>query len=229
MGRVSFFLLLVLLCALPSQMEYGFADGFSYFNAWSTASAAFQSWRTISSLLQSLMTRVAALRTSRGDFRGAQRARNIADGFDNSVRWWRVVGSMGWDYIAHYAWRESLSRPPDYSQVIFHFNELLSAFGELMQVRSEAERLQWISQNYQRVLRISKSLLRKLLAVFSQSGALRESMLAIQKEIVEGDLIGDCLQLGAVDVKGLLQAAKDMMGRFFAPPSMQPESTRSEL
>ncbi|KAH9330213.1 hypothetical protein KI387_002321 [Taxus chinensis] len=214
--------ILVLAMASPTAT----ASTFTY---WSAASAAFKSLRAISSLLHSLMTRVASLRASRGDSTGAQRARSIAEGFEGSVRWWRIVGSMGWDYIAHYAWRETLSRPLDYAQIMSSLNELLSAYGELMRVRSETEKVQWISQNYQRVLRISKLLLQKLLSIFTESGPLRESILAFQKEITEGDLIGDLLQLGVADVKGLLQVARDMMSRFFAPSSMQQESSRAEL
>ncbi|GLJ17121.1 hypothetical protein SUGI_0296270 [Cryptomeria japonica] len=219
--RLAIFLILLLM-ASPTAT----ASTYTYFSA---ASTAFKSLRTVSSLLHSLMTRVASLRTSRGDYTGAQRARSIAAGFENSVKWWRIAGSMGWDYIAHYAWKESLSRPSDYLQIMSSFNELLSAYGELMQVRSEVEKVRWISQNYQRVMRTCKLLLKKLLGIFSQSGPLRESILAIQKEIIEGDLIGDLLQLGAADVKGLLQIAKDMISRFLAPSSAERESSHAEL
>lgn len=62
-----------------------------------------------------------------------------------------------------------------------------------------------------------------------RQGPLREGILAIQKEISEGDLIGDLLQLGAADVKGLLLIAKDMISRFLAPSSAERESSRAEL
>lgn len=129
----------------------------------------------------------------------------------------------------NYAWRESFSRPTQYAQVLSHFNELLSAFDELMQSRSETEKVQWISRNYQRVLSISKSLLQKLLAIFSQSGPLRETIMAIQKEISDGELIRDCLQLGAADVKGLLQVVKDMIIRLLAASSSRQGSSHAEL
>lgn len=222
-------ILVVLLMAMPSPMANAFRYHQYYFNAWSTASAAFQSWRKVSSLLESIMSRVAAHRASRGDFTGAQRATTIAEGLHSSVRWWRIVGSAGWDYILNYAWRESFSRPSQYAQVFFHFNEILSAFDELMQARSETEKLQWISHNYKRVLRISKELLQKLLAIFSQSGPLRESIMAIQNEISDGELIRDCLQLGAADVKGLLQVFRDLIVRFLASPSSRQGSSHTEL
>jgi len=220
---------MVLLLAMPSPTVKAYRYQHYSFNAWSTASAAFQGWRKVSSLLQSIMSRVAALRASRGDFTGAQRATTIAEGLHSSVRWWRTLGSVGWDYIVNYAWRESFSRPSHYAQVLFHFNEILSAFDELMQARSETEKVQWISQNYQRVLRISKSLLQKLLAIFSQSGPLRETIMAIQKEIADGELIRDCLQLGAADVKGLLQVVRDLIVRFLAAPSSRQASSDAEL
>lgn len=220
--------LVVLAMTMQSPTANAWNNYYS-FNAWSTATAAFQSWRKVSSLLQSIMSRVAALRASRGDLTGAQRATTIAEGLHSTVRWWRIVGSAGWDYIVNYAWRESFSRPTQYAQVLSHFNELLSAFDELMQSRSETEKVQWISRNYQRVLSISKSLLQKLLAIFSQSGPLRETIMAIQKEISDGELIRDCLQLGAADVKGLLQVVKDMIIRLLAASSSRQGSSHAEL
>lgn len=218
--------LVVLAMTMQSPTANAWNNYYS-FNAWSTASAAFQSWRKVSSLLQSIMSRVAALRASRGDL--TERATTIAEGLRSTVRWWRIVGSAGWDYIVNYAWRESFSRPTQYAQVLSHFNELLSASDELMQLRSETEKVQWISRNYQRVLSISKSLLQKLLAIFSQSGPLRETIMAIQKEISDGELIRDCLQLGAADVKGLLQVVKDMIIRLLAASSSRQGSSHAEL
>lgn len=35
-------------------------------------------------------------------------------------------------------------------------------------------------------------------------------METVQKEVVEGDLLRDCLELGSNDLKGLIQVLKDM-------------------
>ena len=41
-------------------------------------------------------------------------------------------------------------------------------------------------------------------------GPLREVVETVQKEVVEGDLLRDCLELGSNDLKGLVQILKDI-------------------
>lgn len=49
-------------------------------------------------------------------------------------------------------------------------------------------------------------------------------MEAVQKEIVEGDLLKDCLELGGNDFKGLIQVLKDIALQYTST-----SSTRSDL
>lgn len=49
-------------------------------------------------------------------------------------------------------------------------------------------------------------------------GALREVVETVQKEVVEGDLIRDCLELGSNDLKGLVQVIKDLASQFYSTP-----------
>uniref|UniRef100_F6HME3 Uncharacterized protein n=1 Tax=Vitis vinifera TaxID=29760 RepID=F6HME3_VITVI len=51
-------------------------------------------------------------------------------------------------------------------------------------MNSDAERAAWVGRNYQSVLRVSNSMLGKLLQVFRQSGALREVVETVKKEVL---------------------------------------------
>lgn len=156
------------------------------------------------------MTRVANLRAARGDYSGSERARNIAAKMDRGLGLgvWGFMWSAGWDYVKNYSWRDL-----PYSEMYgaaSEANELMSWLGELTRKKSDTERAAWIGQNYQNVFRVSTSLLRRLLRVFSESGTLREVVKAIQREVVEGELLRDCLELGSNDLQGVLQILKDL-------------------
>ncbi|KAA0057076.1 uncharacterized protein E6C27_scaffold96G002670 [Cucumis melo var. makuwa] len=162
------------------------------------------------------MTRVANLRASRGDFAGSQRARNIAQKLERGLglSFWGSIWSLAWDYTKNYAWRdlpfsELYDAVPD-------MNELIRAFAELSQLESDFARANWVSRNYQSVLRVSNSLLKRLLKVFRKSGAWREVVETVQKEVVDGGLLKDCLELGSGDLKGIVQILKDLALNFYS-------------
>ncbi|KAJ6830940.1 uncharacterized protein M6B38_351615 [Iris pallida] len=68
----------------------------------------------------------------------------------------------------------------------------------------------WVIRNYDRVFRLADSLLRSLLKAFSQEGPLREAVLVLQREVVEGELLKDCLEVGACDLDRLFKIARDL-------------------
>lgn len=125
-----------------------------------------------------------------------------------SLRFWASALSLGWDYVRNYAWRDAASF--ELLGVVSDMNELLNSLNELSQMESEAQRVEWVTHNYRSALRVTKSLFHRLLKVFSQSGPFREVVETVQKEVVEGDLLRDCLELGSNDLKGLIQVLKDM-------------------
>lgn len=129
----------------------------------------YSQYRNLFSLAHSLMTRVANLRAARGDYSGSDRARNIAAKMDRGLGLgvWGFMWSAGWDYVKNYSWRDL-----PYSEMYgaaSEANELMSWLGELTRKKSDTERAAWITQNYQNVFRVSTSLLRRLLRVFTQS------------------------------------------------------------
>uniref|UniRef100_A0A9I9CF94 Uncharacterized protein n=1 Tax=Cucumis melo TaxID=3656 RepID=A0A9I9CF94_CUCME len=206
MGRTAaslpvtlFFLLL--LTALPPSLSFSFS---------------FSQFKTLFSLAHSLMTRVANLRASRGDFAGSQRARNIAQKLERGLglSFWGSIWSLAWDYTKNYAWRD-LPFSELYDAVP-EMNELIRAFAELSQLESDFARANWVSRNYQSVLRVSNSLLKRLLKVFRKSGAWREVVETVQKEVVDGGLLKDCLELGSGDLKGIVQILKDLALNFYS-------------
>ncbi|KAL6192556.1 hypothetical protein ACLB2K_033643 [Fragaria x ananassa] len=148
---------------------------------------------TLFSLTHSLMTRVANLRASRGDHVGSDRARNIAAKMESGLGL-VFMCSAGRDYLKNYSWRE-LPYTEMYDAVS-EMSELMRWLGELTRKESDSER--------------SASLLHRLLRVFSQSGVVREVVKAFQKEVVEGELLKDCLELGSNDFRGVLQILKDL-------------------
>ena len=134
-----------------------------------SGSFSYSQYRALYSLAHSLMTGVANLRASRGDFSGSARAKAIADKLERglSLGFWGIMWSAGWDYARNYAWRD-LPYTELYGAVS-DMNELLRSLGEFTRTESEGDRSAWVGRNYQNLLRLSKSLCRRLLKVFRQS------------------------------------------------------------
>lgn len=98
-------------------------------------------------------------------------------------------------------------------------NELMRGLNELTRLESEVERLAWVRRNYGSVLKVSKSLLNRLLKVFTQSGPLKDAVEMAQTEIVDGGLLRDCLELGSSDLKGVIQILKDVVSQYSSTSS----------
>ncbi|KAK6123949.1 hypothetical protein DH2020_042294 [Rehmannia glutinosa] len=169
----------------------------------------FSNYQNLFSLSHSLLSRAATLRAARGDLEGAARAWTLARNLEHGLGlgFYKFAWNVGWDYMKNYAWRDTPSFDTQ-GGVLSDLNELLGAVCELNRIRSDAERLAWIGRNYKNALRVSKSLFARMLNIFRQSGPLREVVETLQKEVVEGELLRDCLELGADDLKGLIQVLK---------------------
>ncbi|KAK9267498.1 hypothetical protein L1049_009926 [Liquidambar formosana] len=175
-----------------------------------SASFSISQCRTLVSLSHSLMLRVANLRASRGDLAGSERARSIAEKLERGlgIGFWGAMWSMGWDYVRNYSWRDMPSM--ELFGAVSDMNGLLRSLSEFTRMESDEQRVAWVKRNYQNVLRVSTSILRRLLQVFRHSGPLREVVETVSKEVVEGGLLWDCLELGSNDLKGLIQIFKDV-------------------
>ncbi|XP_057948462.1 uncharacterized protein LOC131144093 [Malania oleifera] len=178
-----------------------------------TRSISILQWRTVFSLAHSLLTRVANLRASRGDSAGSERARLLADKLERGLGlgFWKVAWSMGSNYLRNYAWRDVAST--DLFGTVNDINALLRFLNELTQLDSDVDRAAWLQRNYRAVLRVSNSLVRRSLNTFRQSGPLREM---VEREVVEGGLLRDCLELGSSDLRGLIQVLKDLASQMSA-------------
>lgn len=181
----------------------------------SDAAVSYAQLRSLISLGHSLSTRVANLRASRGDIDGARRVRLIADKLEGGLgfRFWPTFWSLGWDYVKNYAWQDMASFRDSFS-IASDFNELLSSLTELTRMRSDSERAAWVAQNYRRVLGLSNSMFNRLLSVFSKSGAVRDMVEILQREMVDGAYLKDCLEVGANDLKSLVQILKDLAFQY---------------
>ncbi|CAN8246002.1 unnamed protein product [Cochlearia groenlandica] len=184
---------------------------------------SFSQYKTLISVSRSLLLRVATLRDSRGDASGSTRVRAMADEIDRGLgigilkRAW----SVGWDYMWNYAWRRG-GRGIDYGEVygaIGELNELMGLVTEFNRAESNADKASSVARSYGKALRVSQNLLRRLLRIFGKSGALREFWEMVQAEVVDGELLQDCLEVSSKDVKSLLQIAKDMAMQFFSSRS----------
>ncbi|ESR62823.1 hypothetical protein CICLE_v10016662mg [Citrus x clementina] len=190
-------------------------------------SLSVSNYRTFFSLSHSLLMRVSNLRAERGDISGANRAKAISQKLQRGARlWlacWGLAFSLGWDYVKNYAWREL-----DYRELydaVSDLNELSSILSESM--NSDIDRVAWVGRNYGKILAASKRLSARLLNVFRRSGPLREVVEAVQREVVDGDLLRDCLEVGSNDLKGLIQIIKDFVLQFY--PTLQDQDDRSDL
>ncbi|OMO82808.1 hypothetical protein COLO4_22824 [Corchorus olitorius] len=180
-------------------------------------SISYSQYKTLFSLSHSLLTRVANLRSARGDAAGSNRARLIAEKLERwqGIGFWGSVWSVGWDYV----WNYALSGDLDYGEipgVVSDLNQLGSLLRELTRSNSEMERANWIARNYGNALTVSKRLFNRLLKVFKKSGALREIVETVQKEVTEGDLLKDCLEIGNKDIKGVLHILKDLASHYYS-------------
>ncbi|KAE7996329.1 hypothetical protein FH972_001060 [Carpinus fangiana] len=179
-------------------------------------SLSYLSYRTLFSLSHSLMTRVANLRASRGDISGSHRAKLIAQRLEGGLGlgFLGFTWSAGWDYLKNYAWRNV--NYADLYGAVSDANKLLSSLGELTRLGSDAERAAWVGRNYQNFLGISNALFQRLLEVFRQPGALREVVETVQREVEDGGLLRDCFEVGANDMKGLLQIFRELALQFYS-------------
>ncbi|KAL9383691.1 hypothetical protein Peur_024014 [Populus x canadensis] len=182
-------------------------------------SRSYSQYKTLFSLSHSLLTRVSNLRASRGDISGSNRAKLIAQKLERGLGFgfWGLSWSVGWDYAINYAWGDF-----DYRELygaVSEMNELLRFLGELTRSGSEIERATWVAGNYKNVLRVAQSVLGRLVKVFRQSGPLKKVVETVQREVVEGDLLRDCLELGSNDLKGLVQIVKDLSSQFYSSSS----------
>ncbi|KAG0485013.1 hypothetical protein HPP92_009092 [Vanilla planifolia] len=172
-------------------------------------------WGTLLSLSESLISRVANIRDARGDHAGADRARKVADKIHHIGGGWGLW-STGWDF----AWNYALHGGIPSTEIYRSASQIVAALTEFRRLESREERARWVLRNYSRLVNLSETLFRTLLRYFSRSGPVREAVLALQKEIVEGELLRDCLELSAADLEGLLRIAADML---FSSASHQSE------
>lgn len=191
-------------------------------------SRSYSQYKTLFSLSHSLLTRVSNLRASRGDISGSNRAKLIAQKLERGLGFgfWGLSWSVGWDYAINYAWGHF-----DYRELygaVSEMNELLRFLGELTRSGSEIERATWVAGNYKNVLSVAQSVLRRLVKVFRQSGPLKEVVETVQREVVEGDLLRDCLELGSNDLKGLVQIVKDLASQFYSSSSSSSTASQDD-
>ncbi|KAL4335504.1 hypothetical protein GQ457_07G029930 [Hibiscus cannabinus] len=185
-------------------------------------SISYSQYRTLISLSQSLLTRVSNLRSARGDTDGSKRARLIAEKLERwqGVGFWGAAWSVGWDYVWNYGWGGDL----DYTEIFgvaSDLNQLGRMLGELTRSNSEMERASWVAGNYRNALAVSKRMFNRLLKVFKKSGVLREITETMQREVMEGGLLRDCLEIGSNDLKGLIQIFKDLASQYSTTSSSQ--------
>ncbi|XP_060194083.1 uncharacterized protein LOC132623355 [Lycium barbarum] len=200
MSRSIVVFLLLFLVSNPSPCSSSFT--FPYSN-----------YHILLSLSHSLFSRVANLREARGDYHAADRARSIARILENGLdigSFWNIMWSVAWDYD----WRDAAA-----SFDMSELNQLLRGLTEFSTVGSDRERVDWIYRNYHNLLKVSTSLFGRLRKVFRQSGPLEEVIETLQKEVLEGDLLKDCLELGTTDLKGLLMVFKDISSKHTSTSS----------
>ncbi|KAJ3695120.1 hypothetical protein LUZ60_000497 [Juncus effusus] len=186
-----------------------------------TALPSLRQWRTLTSLSNSLLTRVANARAARGDVSGAARLRRLADHLrllGGGERGSSGLLSLSWDYFWNYY---SVSMELPFGDI----SRLVRKISEASRARSGEELSRWIFSNYDEIRVLGLKIIKTLLTNFSKSGPLREAVMELKKEVAEGELLRDCLEIGARDLEGLLQIAKDL----FSSHSGSDSSRDSEL
>ncbi|XP_074326319.1 uncharacterized protein LOC141664295 [Apium graveolens] len=210
---------LVLITTPQPSNSFLFTSPYQSLSSLLFSSLPFSSYTTLFSLAHSLTTRVANLRASRGDLAGAARARSLAHKIRPGIGlgFWRFMLSLGWDYVRNYSWRD-VGSVSDALGIVSDLNEVMRVVNELTRFESNADRTVWVQRNYKNVLKVTKSMFRRLTKIFYQQGPLREVVQMLQKEVVEGELLKDCLELGSDDLKGLIQIIKDLALQYSSTP-----------
>ncbi|KAK7412522.1 hypothetical protein VNO78_03986 [Psophocarpus tetragonolobus] len=200
-NSITVFFLVVLTAAPPLSESLSISSYFRY--------------RDLLSLAHSLLVGVANLRTERGDIAGADGARAIADTLHQGTffGFLRLLWTWSWTDLSF----------TDLDGVVSDINQLLRALTQLARLESVTERSTWVSRNYHSLLTVSKSLSTKLLKAFGQSERMREIGKTFQKEMVEGRLIRDCLELSNNDLKALIQVVKDLLLQFVSVDDKDPD------
>ncbi|TXG47750.1 hypothetical protein EZV62_027044 [Acer yangbiense] len=164
--------------------------------------SSFNQYRTLLSLSHSLLKRVANLRAERGDISGSNRVKLISQKLERGLglgffglAW--SVGSLGWDYMRNYAWRDH----QELYGAVSDLNELMRCLNELMRVDSEMGRATWVGQNYGNVLGVSKRLFVRLLKVFSQSFSVEKTFFVFSIGYASfcSDMEGSCISSNKIN------------------------------
>ncbi|KAK1375449.1 4-alpha-glucan branching enzyme GlgB [Heracleum sosnowskyi] len=218
-SSLLFTLTLLLITTPQPSHSFPFSSPYQSLFSFFFSSLSFSSYKTLFSLAHSLTSRVANLRASRGDLAGAARARSLAQKIRPGIGlgFWRFMMSLGWDYMRNYSWRD-VGSVSDALGFVSDLNELMRVVNELTRFESNSDRAVWVQRNYKNVLKVTKSMFRRLTKVFYQQGPLRELVQMLQKEVVEGELLRDCLELGSDDLKGLIQIIKDVALQYSSTP-----------
>ncbi|CAH9105984.1 unnamed protein product [Cuscuta epithymum] len=153
-------------------------------------------YETAISLTHTLFNRVADHRAALGDVLGAARVRSIAKIINQArgIGLWKLMWNHGRSFV-----RNS-----------FNFNLLVRTLGELTRVGSEEDQEKLANRNNGNVIEIANDLSGGMQKAFSESGAFAELMELVRKEVVEGDLLKDCLRVGGSDLKALIQNLKNI-------------------
>ncbi|ONM05897.1 uncharacterized protein [Zea mays] len=157
---------------------------------------------TLVSLSHSLLSCAAITRVARGDAAAAARVRRIASLLSSRGAW-----GLGWDYLRHYAFSSAIGCGLSCAVAA---SRLIAAVAQASRLRSATDAAQWMRLHYDDICDVATQLLNGLLLAFSEEGPLREVFMDIKWEVEEGELLKDCLEVGAKDLKGLLVIAKDL-------------------
>nr|TKR83936.1 hypothetical protein D5086_0000262820 [Populus alba] len=140
----------------------------------------------------------------------SNRAKLIAQKLERGLGFgfWGLSWSVGWDYAINYAWRDFDYR--NCTVLLREMNELLRFLGELTRSGSKLSEPLGLPGITKNVLRVAQSCYDGLSKCFINRVIKRRWCETVQREVVEGDLLRDCLELGSNDLKGLVQIVKDL-------------------
>ncbi|KAL3576329.1 hypothetical protein D5086_021612 [Populus alba] len=132
---------------------------------------------------------------------GSNRAKLIAQKLERGLGFgfWGLSWSVGWDYAINYAWRDFDYR--NCTVLLREMNELLRFLGELTRSGSKLSEPLGLPGITKNVLRVAQSCYDGLSKCFINRVIKRRWCETVQREVVEGDLLRDCLELGSNDLK----------------------------
>eukprot|EP00897_Mesotaenium_endlicherianum_P004383 jgi/Mesen1/3973/ME000210S03212 len=175
----------------------------------------FKRWWTVTGLAQTMLERVAKDRRARGDIEGADRIQGVAKNWLSPFGWWKQAFRVTWDYISYFWTSKKVPGSEHHLRVIMKdLAKLTSLVGELILVRDDAGRRDWMLRNWSQVVTLGQHVSDGLRHMFYKPGPIQDMVKVLQKELSDGKLPRDVANVAGQDLHHFLKEIPGFLQPF---------------